>query len=116
MIRSARDFQRAATGLHYAFHWFYADSRDIAYINTGDNPVRAKGVNQNFPVRAKFEWQGFNPDAYRARYVPFAEAAADDQPELHRELEQQVRARVPSGRLELGVQPRSTAPSCWRTG
>ncbi len=72
VIKSARDFQRAATGLHYAFHWFYADSRDIAYINTGDNPVRAKGVNQNFPVRAKFEWQGFNPDAYRARYVPFA--------------------------------------------
>ena len=34
--------------------------------------MRARGVNQNFPVRAKFEWQGFNPDAYRARYVPFA--------------------------------------------
>ncbi len=72
-IRSARDFQRAANQVHYSFHWFYADSRDIAYINTGDNPVRARGVNQNFPVRARFEWRGFNPDAYRARYVPFAQ-------------------------------------------
>ena len=72
VIKSAADFQRAAAELHYAFHWFYADSRDIAYINTGDNPVRAKGVHQSLPVRAKFEWRGFNPDAYRAAYVPFS--------------------------------------------
>lgn len=72
VIKSAADFQRAAAEVHYAFHWFYADSRDVAYINTGDNPVRAKGVHQSLPVRARFEWQGFDPDAYRARYVPFS--------------------------------------------
>ena len=72
VIRDARSFQRAAAELHYTFHWFYADSRNIAYINTGDNPVRARGVNQNLPTSARFEWRGFDPDGYRASYVPFA--------------------------------------------
>jgi len=72
VIRDARSFQRAAAEVHYTFHWFYADSRSIAFINTGDNPVRARGVNQNLPTRARFEWRGFDPDGYRARYVPFA--------------------------------------------
>ncbi len=72
VIRDARSFQRAAAELHYTFHWFYADSRNIAYINTGDNPIRARGVDQNLPTRARFEWRGFDPDGFRARYVPFA--------------------------------------------
>ena len=59
--RARADFQRAANELHYAFHWFYADSRDIAYINTGDNPVRARGVNQNFPVRGEVRVAGLQP-------------------------------------------------------
>ena len=59
--------------LHYTFHWFYADSRDIAYINTGDNPVRARGVNQNLPTRARSSsGAASTPTRYRARYVPFA--------------------------------------------
>lgn len=71
VIRNARDFQRAAYNLGYTFHWFYIDANDIGYINTGNNPVRAKNVDQNLPTAGKFEWQGFNPNANTARYVPF---------------------------------------------
>jgi acyl-homoserine lactone acylase PvdQ len=72
VIRDARSFQRAAAQLHYTFHWLYADSKDIAYINTGDNPIRAKNVNQSLPTRARFEWRNFDPNLFRASYVSFA--------------------------------------------
>jgi len=71
IIRNARDFQRAAFNLGYAFHWFYIDAKDIAYINTGNNPVRARNVDQNLPTSGTFEWQGYNPEINTARYVPF---------------------------------------------
>ena len=43
-IRGARDFQRAAAKIGYTFNWFYADTRDIAYFNSGNNPVRPSGA------------------------------------------------------------------------
>src|SRR5262249_49837477 len=30
----------------------------------------ARGVDNNFPVAAKFEWQGWNPDTWQARFTP----------------------------------------------
>nr|WP_237048384.1 penicillin acylase family protein [Lentzea guizhouensis] len=73
-IRSATDFQRAADKIGYAFNWFYVDSRDTAYFNSGLNPVRASNVDPNLPVwaRPEFEWQGFNGDENTAQYMPFA--------------------------------------------
>jgi acyl-homoserine lactone acylase PvdQ len=72
-IRNARDFQRAMEQVGYTFNWFYADDRDIAYFNSGNNPVRATGVNHNFPVRARFEWRDFNPTLVTADYTPASE-------------------------------------------
>ena len=71
VIRGVGDFQRAAYNLGYSFHWFYADAKDIGYINTGNNPQRARNVDQSLPTSGRFEWQGFNADANIARYVPF---------------------------------------------
>jgi acyl-homoserine lactone acylase PvdQ len=73
VVRSARDFQRAAEHVGYAFNWLYVDADDTAYINTGANPVRAPGADPNFPNRAEpaYEWRNWNPDTNMADYVPF---------------------------------------------
>jgi hypothetical protein len=77
-INSARDFQSAANKIDYTFNWFYADDKDIAYFNSGDNPVRAKGSDPDFPLRGtkRWEWQGYNPSFDRSKGVPFSEKQA----------------------------------------
>jgi acyl-homoserine lactone acylase PvdQ len=74
-IRSAQDFQRAADHIGYAFNWFYVDSKDTAYFNSGTNPVRKAGVDPNLPIKAsqQYEWQDWDPNLNTARYTPAAE-------------------------------------------
>ncbi|KAF4405639.1 penicillin acylase family protein [Streptomyces lycii] len=74
-VKDAESFQRAAEHIGYTFNWFYADSRDTAYFNSGDNPVRAEGVDASLPVRAEpaYEWQDFSPEHNTAAYTPAAE-------------------------------------------
>jgi acyl-homoserine lactone acylase PvdQ len=67
------DFQHAAAKIGYTFNWFYNDDKHIAYFNSGNNPVRAPNTDPTLPVRAKFEWQNFNPDINTAAYTPFNE-------------------------------------------
>ena len=73
-IRSAADFQRAASAIGYTFNWFYTDARQIAYFNSGANPARPKGLDPNFPVwgKPRFEWRGFNPDLNTSKLTPFS--------------------------------------------
>ena len=72
-MRSAEDFQRAANRILYTFNWFYADDRDIAYFNSGANPVRPRGVVGDLPTLARkaYEWRGFDPERNLARFTPF---------------------------------------------
>nr|MBA3749229.1 penicillin acylase family protein [Solirubrobacterales bacterium] len=70
-LRDARDFQRAASKIGYTFNWLYADDRDIAYFNSGDNPQRAKGVTGQLPTPAKYEWRGYDPENGTAAYTSF---------------------------------------------
>jgi acyl-homoserine lactone acylase PvdQ len=72
-MRNARDFQSAASHIGYTFNWLYADDRDIAYFNSGSNPVRARGVNGQLPVFSRYAWAGFNPANLTARFTPFAQ-------------------------------------------
>ncbi|MGW4492011.1 penicillin acylase family protein [Streptomyces sp. NPDC004376] len=71
-VKGPEDFQKAAQHINYTFNWFYADSRHTAYYNSGDNPVRADGVDSEFPAwgRADYEWRGWNPDGNTADYTP----------------------------------------------
>ncbi|MFH9349496.1 penicillin acylase family protein [Kitasatospora sp. NPDC017646] len=71
-VHDAPSFQRAAQDINYTFNWFYADSRDIAYYNSGSNPVRAPGVDSGLPVLARpaYEWADFDPATNTARYTP----------------------------------------------
>ncbi|ONI86359.1 penicillin acylase [Saccharothrix sp. ALI-22-I] len=75
VIKSAADFQRAAEDVGYAFNWFYVDSKDTAYFNSGANPVRKASVDPNLPVKAEaaYEWEGWNADRNTATYTPFAQ-------------------------------------------
>ncbi|WP_440902337.1 penicillin acylase family protein [Actinosynnema sp.] len=74
-ITSAQAFQRAAERVGYAFNWFYADANDIAYFNSGLNPVRKADVDPDLPVKAEqaYEWQNWNPDDNSASYTTFAQ-------------------------------------------
>jgi acyl-homoserine lactone acylase PvdQ len=72
VVHDARSFQRAASKIGYTFNWFYADPKHIAYFNSGANPVRAKHLDYDFPVAAKYAWQGWNPDTWQARFTPFS--------------------------------------------
>jgi acyl-homoserine lactone acylase PvdQ len=74
-LQNAQDFQQAMYKVNLTFNWFYADDRDIAYFNSGNNPVRANGVDPNFPAKGDgtYDWQSFNPDLQTATYTPFSE-------------------------------------------
>ncbi|MEU3954920.1 penicillin acylase family protein [Streptomyces achromogenes] len=71
-VKGPQDFQNAAQHINYTFNWFYADSRHTAYYNSGDNPVRATGVDADFPVWAApaYEWRGWDPAGNTADYTP----------------------------------------------
>jgi acyl-homoserine lactone acylase PvdQ len=71
-MRDARDFQRAAAKIGYTFNWLYADDRDIAYFNSGNNPQRAAGVTGQLPMPGRLPWRGFDPATQTAAYTSFA--------------------------------------------
>jgi acyl-homoserine lactone acylase PvdQ len=74
-IHSAQDFERAAQDVNFAFNWFYADSKDVAYYNSGANPVRNSTVDPTMPVKADagYDWQGWSPAGNLASYTPPAQ-------------------------------------------
>ena len=67
-VRDAKSFQAAASKIGYTFNWFYADAENIAYFNSGANPVRAKRVDHAFPVSSRYEWRGYDPDRHVAAF------------------------------------------------
>ncbi|MET7381362.1 penicillin acylase family protein [Streptomyces sp. NPDC005526] len=71
-VKGPQSFQSATQHINYTFNWFYADSRHTAYYNSGDNPVRADGVDAEFPVwaRTAYEWHGWDPATNTADYTP----------------------------------------------
>ncbi len=74
-VKSAADFQRAAQDINFTFNWFYADSKDIAYYNSGANPVRQSNVDPSMPVWGDqgHDWVGWNPAGNQASYTPPAQ-------------------------------------------
>ncbi|WP_431045190.1 penicillin acylase family protein [Streptomyces sp. P1-3] len=74
-VHDAKSFQSAVHHIDYAFNWFYADSRQTAYYNSGMNPVRPADVDPSLPIEADtpYEWRDFDPTANTAAYTPPAE-------------------------------------------
>jgi acyl-homoserine lactone acylase PvdQ len=69
-IRGPEDFKRAVSKIGFTFNWFYADHSQVAYFNSGNNPVRAPGTSTHFPVGGAFEWADWNTDLWTAGYTP----------------------------------------------
>ncbi|WP_405431549.1 penicillin acylase family protein [Micromonospora sp. NBC_00617] len=69
---SAAAFQASAASVGYAFNWFYVNSTEAAYFNSGSNPVRPATADPNLPAKAEpaYEWAGWNPDTNDATYTP----------------------------------------------
>ena len=62
-VRDAHDFMRAASGIQYAFNWYYVDDRDIAYYSSARLPRRARGTDLDLPRwgSRSYDWNGFEP-------------------------------------------------------
>jgi acyl-homoserine lactone acylase PvdQ len=71
-MSDAAGFQAAAANVGYAFNWFYVNSTQNAYFDSGLNPVRAANSDPNLPMvaDAAHEWSGWNPDTNTATYIP----------------------------------------------
>ncbi|GHC89943.1 penicillin acylase [Nocardiopsis terrae] len=71
-ITSAETFTEAAGDVGYAFNWHYVDDEDIAFINSGTNPVRVEGTNPTLPIDAYSAsgWSGWDPATNEADYHP----------------------------------------------
>ncbi|MGO4420659.1 penicillin acylase family protein, partial [Streptomyces sp. MCAF7] len=74
-VKDAKSFQSAAQHINYTFNWFYADSRQTAYYNSGLNMVRAADVDPSLPTKgeAAYEWRDFDPTVNTAAYAPPAQ-------------------------------------------
>ncbi|HEV2875501.1 MAG TPA: penicillin acylase family protein [Thermoleophilaceae bacterium] len=85
-------FMESASKIGFTFNWFYAGRDDIAYFNSGNNPVRQGATDQDLPVRAcgddgdaecEFEWRGWDPDLFVSDYTaPETHPQAVNQPFL----------------------------------
>ncbi|MGH2858744.1 MAG: penicillin acylase family protein, partial [Solirubrobacteraceae bacterium] len=62
-MRTPQDFDDAAYKIGYTFNWFYANGSQIAYFNSGDNPVRAPNTDPLFPSWSADAWPGMTPSA-----------------------------------------------------
>ncbi|MFI2352965.1 penicillin acylase family protein [Streptomyces sp. NPDC019443] len=74
-VHDAASFQGAVQHIDYTFNWFYADSKDTAYYNSGTNPARAANVDAALPIKAEpaYEWRNFDPTDNTADYTPAAQ-------------------------------------------
>ncbi|MFF8595492.1 penicillin acylase family protein [Streptomyces sp. NPDC015220] len=73
-VTGPEGFRQATQHINFTFNWFYADSRHTAYYNSGDNPVRASGVDAEFPVWARpaYEWRNWDAATNTADYTQAA--------------------------------------------
>ena len=74
-VQNAEDFQHVVSDINFTFNWFYADDRDIAYFNSGDNPVRAAGADPDLPNwgTGEYDWPGLETTFKTSDVTPFSE-------------------------------------------
>jgi acyl-homoserine lactone acylase PvdQ len=65
-------FETAASNVDFDFNWFYVNSADTAYFNSGMNPERAAGTDPNLPLwgTTADEWADWNPTTYTETDTP----------------------------------------------
>src|SRR3954452_6168538 len=72
-VHDAKSFQRAASDINFAFNWLYADSKDIAYYQSGWYPQRAPGTSPDFPIfgTGPYDWRGLNTDLHTEKVLSY---------------------------------------------
>ncbi len=77
VVTDARSWIKAGYKNDLTFNWFYADDEEIAYFNTGANPVRGKRTPTNFPVKARprFMWRNYNAELNTFKREPIGRHA-----------------------------------------
>jgi acyl-homoserine lactone acylase PvdQ len=72
---SPDEFEAAASKIDYTFNWFYVNHQDVAYFNSGANPVRPGTVDRNFPVFGEPGnlWSNFDEEDLTFERAPAAE-------------------------------------------
>jgi acyl-homoserine lactone acylase PvdQ len=70
-VGSAQRFLETMNEVEFAFNWFYADDRDVAFFSSGRLPLRGPGVDPALPTigTGEFDWRGFLPFAHHARAI-----------------------------------------------
>jgi acyl-homoserine lactone acylase PvdQ len=70
-VSSPQTFVKAMSHVEFAFNWFYADDRHIAFYSSGRLPLRAPGTDPALPTigTGAYEWQGFLRAAQHAQAV-----------------------------------------------
>ena len=65
-------FESAASNVDFDFNWFYVNSANTAYFNSGMNPERAAGTDPNLPLwgTTADEWTDWSPTAYTETDTP----------------------------------------------
>ena len=81
-VTDARSFQRTMSKINFLFNWFYSDERDIAYLQSGWFPLRARGTDPSLPIlgTGRYDWRRFNPGSFDSARASFAQLPKDINP------------------------------------
>jgi len=71
-VTDGRSFRSAMANVNFAFNWFYAGKDEIAYLNSGWYPHRARGTDPNLPTwgTGKWDWLDFDAERNLSRRIP----------------------------------------------
>ena len=81
-VTGPRSFQRTMATINFLFNWFYNDGRDIAYLQSGWFPLRARGTDPSLPTlgTGRHDWRNFDADTYGSARASFAQLPKDLNP------------------------------------
>ncbi len=67
-----RSFQKVMGRFPGTENWFYADRKNVAFIQSGRYPRHAPGSDLEIPFwgDGRADWQGFNPSRYTFKSIP----------------------------------------------
>src|SRR4051812_34837436 len=71
---SAKSFQKAFSVFPGTENWFYVDSRNVAFQQSGNFPRHARGSDVDLPFwgDGRADWQGFDPETYTFKRLPLS--------------------------------------------
>jgi acyl-homoserine lactone acylase PvdQ len=74
-MADADAFRSSASNVDFPFNWFYINSRQSAYFDSGRNPLRAAGADPSLPMLGDpaYAWQNYDPATNTFATAPAAQ-------------------------------------------